>query len=95
MSQDGVRISQLSSAISVYGTYNNTAGADGQTLNVTYKDGEKKIIVPPSAEIVTYKKAAAVDLKPGQKIFVFAAKKLPDGTLEAPNISFGDYGVWR
>jgi hypothetical protein len=31
MSQDGVRISQLSSAISVYGTYNNTAGADGQT----------------------------------------------------------------
>jgi len=35
------------------------------------------------------------DLKPGQKIFVFAAKKLPDGMLEAPNISFGDYGVWR
>jgi len=74
---------------------NQVAGADGQSLNVTYKDGEKKIIVRPSAEIVTYKKAAAVDLKPGQKIFVFAAKKLPDGTLEAPNISFGDYGVWR
>ena len=74
---------------------NQVAGTEGQTLNVTYKDGEKKIIVPPSAEIVTYKKAAAADLKPGQKIFVFAAKKLPDGTLEAPNISFGDYGVWR
>jgi len=26
---------------------------------------------------------------------VFAAKKLPDDTLEAPNIAFGDYGVWR
>jgi hypothetical protein len=51
--------------------------------------------VPPSAEIVTYKKASVADLKPGQKIFVFAAKKLPDDMLEAPNISFGDYGVWR
>jgi hypothetical protein len=71
------------------------AGVDGQTLTVTYKDGEKKIIVPPSAEIITYKKASVADLKSGQKIFVFAAKKLPDGMLEAPNISFGDYGVWR
>jgi hypothetical protein len=68
---------------------------DGPTLTVTYKDGEKKIIVPSSAEIVTYKKATSADLKSGQKIFIFAAKKLPDGTLEAPNISFGDYGVWR
>src|SRR6516162_279730 len=71
------------------------AGVDGQTLTVTYKEGEKKVIVPPSAEIITYKKASVADLKQGQKIFVFAAKKLPDGMLEAPNISFGDYGVWR
>jgi riboflavin synthase alpha subunit len=70
-------------------------GVDGQTLTVTYKDGEKNITVPSSAEIVTYKKTTAGDLKPGQKIFIFAAKKLPDGMLEAPNISFGDYGVWR
>jgi hypothetical protein len=33
--------------------------------------------------------------KPGEKIFVPGAKKLDDGSLEAPNISFGDYGVWR
>jgi hypothetical protein len=74
---------------------NQVAGADGQILSVTYKDGEKKIIVPPNAEIITYKRATASDLKSRQKIFVFAAKKLPDGFLEAPNISFGDYGVWR
>jgi hypothetical protein len=74
---------------------NQVAAADGQTLTVKYKDGEKKIIVPPNAEIITYKKASVTDLKPGQKIFIFAAKKLPDGTLEAPNVSFGDYGVWR
>jgi len=71
------------------------ASVNGPTLTVTYKDGEKKIIVPSSAEIVTYKKATSADLKSGQKIFIFAAKKLPDGTLEAPNIAFGDYGVWR
>lgn len=71
------------------------AGADGQMLTVKYKDGEKKIVVPPSAEIVTTRKATMADLKSGQKIFIFAAKKLDDGTLSAPNVSFGDYGVWR
>ena len=64
---------------------NEVTGVDGKTLSVTYKDGEKKIMVPPSAEIITYKKATMADLKPGQKIFIFAAKKLPDGGLEAPN----------
>jgi len=74
---------------------NKVTGVDGETLTVTYKDGEKKIIAPSDAVIVTSKKASLADLKPGKKIMVFAAKKLPDGTLEAPNISFGDYGVWR
>jgi hypothetical protein len=71
------------------------ASIDGQVLVVKYKGTDQKIVVPPSAEIITYAAATAADLKPGQKIFVFAAKKLPDGTAEAPNVSFGDYGVWR
>jgi hypothetical protein len=74
---------------------NEVVGTDGRTLTVKYKDGEKKIIVPADTVIVAYKKASAADLKPGQKIFVPAAKKLPDGTLQAPNVAFGDYGVWR
>jgi hypothetical protein len=68
---------------------------DGQTLTVKYKDGDKKILVTPATIIVTYKKSAASDLKAGQKIFVAAAKKLDDGTLEAPNVAYGDVGVWR
>ncbi len=68
---------------------------DGQTITVKYKDGDKKVMVTPSTVIVSYKKSAASDLKAGQKIFVAAAKKLDDGTLEAPNMSFGDYAVWR
>ena len=68
---------------------------DGQTITVKYKDGDKKVLVTPATIIVTYKKAAASDLKAGQKIFVAAAKKLDDGTLEAPNVAYGDVGVWR
>lgn len=72
-----------------------TAGVDGQTLTLKYKDGEQKVIVSPTTTIVTFASKSIADLKPGQKIMVFAAKKLPDGTLEAPNLQFGDYGVWR
>jgi len=71
------------------------AGTDGQTVTVKYKDGDKKILVTPATIIVTYKKSAASDLKAGQKIFVAGAKKLDDGTLEAPNVAYGDVGVWR
>jgi hypothetical protein len=71
------------------------ANVGGTTLTVKYKDGEKTVVVPPDAEIVAYQKAALADLKPGQKIFIAGAKKQPDGTLLAPNVSFGDYGVWR
>jgi len=74
---------------------NTVASVDGQKLLVKYKDGEKTIIVPLSAELTTFKAATMADVKPGEKIFVFAAKRLPDGGLEAPNISVGDYGVWR
>jgi hypothetical protein len=68
---------------------------DGATLTVTYKGGEQKVVVPSDSVIVKYKKATAADLKAGQKIFVAGAKKLADGTLQAPNVAFGDYGVWR
>jgi hypothetical protein len=71
------------------------AAVDGATLVVKYKDGEKTVLTTPATEIATYAKKSAADLKPGQKIFIAAAKKNPDGTLEAPNMSFGDYAVWR
>jgi hypothetical protein len=74
---------------------NAVTSVDGEKLVVKYKDGDKTIIVSPTTEIATYVKKSLADLKPGQKIFVAGAKKLPDGTLAAPNVSFGDYAVWR
>lgn len=71
------------------------AGVDGQVLTLKYKDGEQKVLVTPTTEITAAVPATMADVKVGEKIFVFATKKLPDGTLEAPNISVGDYGVWR
>jgi hypothetical protein len=71
------------------------ASVDGQVLVLKYKDGEQKVVVPPTAEITGVVSATMADVKPGEKIFVAGAKKLPDGTLEAPNVAVGDYGVWR
>ncbi|HEY4856847.1 MAG TPA: hypothetical protein VIH98_09250 [Xanthobacteraceae bacterium] len=68
-------------------------GVDGETLTVKYKDGEKKIIVPPGTAIVTFVPGDKADLKPGIKIFIVAAKKLPDSTLQAARVNYGKDGL--
>jgi len=69
------------------------AGADGSTMVVKYKDGEKKIVVPPNAPIVRYEIGKKSDLKAGARFTVLAATKKPDGTLEANRINVGRDGV--
>ena len=69
------------------------AGVDGQLLSVKYKDGEKKLLVTPETVVVTYVPGSKDDLKPGTKIFVAAAKKQPDGTLQTPRITYGRNGA--
>jgi len=68
-------------------------GVDGHTLSVKYKDGEKKLVVPPDATIVTYVPGDKSELKPGTMVFIAAAKKLPDGSLEAPRVNYGKDGL--
>jgi len=68
-------------------------GVDGHTLTVKYKDGDKKIVVPPDVPIVTYVLSDRSELKPGLQIFVAAAKRQPDGTLQAPRVNFGKDGL--
>ena len=69
------------------------AGVDGSTIVVRYKDGEKKIVVPPDVPIVRYEIGGKADLKTGAKFTVQAATKKPDGTLEANRINVGRDGV--
>ncbi len=71
----------------------SVASVDGQTLTLKYKTGEKKIVVTPQTVIVTYNPGDKADLKPGTKIFVAAAKKQPDGTLQAARINYGKDGL--
>jgi hypothetical protein len=68
-------------------------GVDGQMLSVKYKDGEKKLLVTPDTAVVTYVAGDKADLKPGTKIFVGAAKKQADGTLQTPRITYGKDGL--
>ncbi len=69
------------------------AVADGQKLVLKYKDGEKTFIVPANVVVVMFAPATAADLKAGAKIFIVAAKPLPDGTLEAQRLTVGTNGV--
>jgi hypothetical protein len=68
-------------------------GVDGSTMVVKYKDGEKKIVVPPNAPILRYEIGNKNDLKAGARFTVLAATKKPDGTLEANRINVGRDGV--
>lgn len=67
-------------------------GIDGQLLTLKYKDGEKKIIVPPEIPIVTFVPGDKGELKPGAKVFIVAAKQ-PDGTLQGRTWRVGRDGI--
>jgi hypothetical protein len=70
----------------------SVAGNDGHTLLIKYKDGEKKVVVPPDCPVVTYVPADKSELKAGAKIIAFM-KKLPDGSFEADRVSVGRDGL--
>jgi len=69
------------------------AGKDGQELSLKYKDGEKKIIVPPDVPVVTFVPGDKGELKPGAKIVIIGATKLEDGTVEAAGVNVGRNGI--
>ena len=69
------------------------AGVDGQVVTVKYKDGEKKIVVPPDAVIRAYVVGSKDELKPGAKIMIVRATKQPDGTFEADRVNVGRDGI--
>jgi hypothetical protein len=69
------------------------ASVDGQVIEVKYKDGEKKVVVPPDAAIVAFAAGDKAEVKPGAKIIIFGAKKLDDGSLETNRIGVGRDGI--
>jgi Domain of unknown function (DUF5666) len=69
------------------------AGVDGQVVTVKYKDGEKKIIIPPDAVIRAYMVGSKDELKPGANIMIVRATKNADGTFGADRVNVGRDGI--
>jgi hypothetical protein len=68
-------------------------GTDGQNILVKYKDGEKKVVVPPDTPIVTFVAGDKSEVKPGVKVIIFSATRKDDGTLEAARVNVGRDGI--
>ena len=80
---------QASSTMTNGNVEQTAAGTDGQSLTLKYKDGEKKFTVPADTPIVVYVPGEKSELKPGASIFIAAAVKQSDGTLQAPRVNVG------
>jgi hypothetical protein len=73
------------------------ASADGQTITVKYKQGEKvddkKVLVTPQTVIVRYVPGDKNELKPGVHIIIGAATKNADGSFGAAALNYGRDGI--
>jgi hypothetical protein len=68
-----------------------TSMGKDRVLTVQYKGGEKKVLVPEKAAIVSFTPVDRTELKPGAKVFV-NAQRHPDGTLTAARVNVGLHG---
>jgi hypothetical protein len=59
-----------------------------RVLTVQYKGGEKKILVPESAVVVSFTPAERSELKAGAQIFAVTQRQA-DGSLLAPRVNVG------
>jgi hypothetical protein len=76
------------------GTVGNAVkGVDGNTVMLSYKGGEKRIVVAPGVPIVRYEIGGRGDLKPGAAFTVLSAVKKPDGTFTASRVNVGRDGA--
>jgi hypothetical protein len=62
---------------------------DGHSVTLKYKDGEQRIVIPTDTVIVSYLPGSIGELKEGAVIFVPAANRMADGTLQTQRIMVG------
>jgi hypothetical protein len=65
----------------------------GPKLTLTYKGGEKTLIVDKATPIVAVAPGEASDIKPGASIDIFGATQAADGAFEAGRIVIGRNGT--
>jgi hypothetical protein len=74
------------------GTIGSMVSANGRTLTVTYKGGEKKVFVPEGVPFVSYAPADRRALTPSANVLVNATRA-PDGTVTANTVLVGQNGL--
>ena len=74
------------------GTVGQIEGADGRSLTVKYKEGEKTIAVPPDVPVVALEIGERSALVPGAHVFIIANKGA-DGALTAARVTVGKNGL--
>ena len=74
------------------GTVGSLVHAEGRTITLTYKGGEKKVIIPDDVPIVTYSPADLSALTPGAKVIV-NGMRADDGSVTATSINVGKDGL--
>ena len=73
-------------------TVSSVAGATGElSLTLTYKGGERTIVVPRGIPVMTTDAGSLSMLVPGAHIIVYGTTN-PDGRLAAERISIGKDG---
>jgi len=68
------------------------ASVDGQVVMLKYKDGEKKIVIGPDAQIIYNVVGDKADLKAGASVVIVGATKAPDGSYSAARVNVGRDG---
>jgi hypothetical protein len=69
-----------------------TAGAKGRELQVSYPNGERKIVVPAGIPIVQITNGDHAQVKPGIPVFLLV-NRTPDGKAGAAFVSIGENGA--
>ncbi len=70
---------------------NVTSMGKDRVLTVQYKGGEKKVLVPEKAVIVSFTPTERSALKPGAPVFAVTQRQ-PDGSLTAARVNVGLHG---
>jgi len=74
------------------GTVGNLVAANGRTITITYKGGEKRVVVPDDVPVVTYEPADRTALTVGANVLINGTRAA-DGTVTATSVSVGKNGL--
>ena len=91
---EGHRPYSIPNSTMTNGTVGNAVtSVDGHAVMLSYRGGEKKIVVPPGVPIVRYEIGDRSDLKPGAAFTILSAVKKSDGSLETSRVNVGRNGA--